>query len=191
MSKVPTMMPPIIANAMGAQKPSREIGISARLAAAAVNMIGRVRWIVASKTAVPSRHAFAPVLLDLHDQDHRISDQNADQRENSQNGDKTHRRIAGKHGGDHADETEWGHREDQEQALKTLQLDHQDRGHHEEHQRDDCRDRSLRFCAFFHRTSDFDAIAGRQRALKLVHASAQLLHDRGRLRWADGCLPAR
>ena len=37
------MMPPIIANAMGAQKPSRQIGISARLAAAAVNMIGRVR----------------------------------------------------------------------------------------------------------------------------------------------------
>ena len=79
------MMPPIIANAMGAQKPSREIGISARLAAAAVNMIGRVRCIVASKTAaqvaMPSRRCSSICTI----KNDRITDQNADQREDSQN----------------------------------------------------------------------------------------------------------
>ena len=96
-------------------------------------------------------------------------------------------RRSRRHGGQI--ETERGDRDDHEQSLKTLQLDHQDRGHHEEHQGDDGRDRSLRFCAFFHRASDFEAITNRQRALKLVHASAELLHDRGRLRWAEDVSP--
>ncbi len=40
------------------------------------------------------------MLLDLHNQDHRVADRNADQGENAKNSDKAHRRIAGKHGGD-------------------------------------------------------------------------------------------
>ena len=45
------MMPPIMANAIGPQNTWRAIGIMPRLAAAAVRMIGRRRWLVASTTA--------------------------------------------------------------------------------------------------------------------------------------------
>jgi hypothetical protein len=112
---------------IGAQKPSRQIGISARLAAATVN-IGRVRRIVTSRTASAGPHASRRCSSICRISDHRIADQNADQREDFENGDKIHRRTAGKDGGDRADETARGHCQDQEQSLKTLQLDHQDRG---------------------------------------------------------------
>lgn len=47
------------------------------------------------------------------------------------------------HGGDDADETGRAHRKDEEQALHTLQLDHEDRGHDKEHPRDDGREAVL------------------------------------------------
>ena len=50
-TSVPAMIPPIIAKAIGPQNTWREIGISARLAAAAVSRIGRARLSEASNTA--------------------------------------------------------------------------------------------------------------------------------------------
>ncbi len=68
-----------------------------------------------------------------------------------------------------SDETERGHRDDHEQALKTLQLDHQDGGHCEEHLQDDGRDLT-RKCDLVTETSGFIAL----RKKGLVFAAANI-----------------
>ena len=55
------------------------------------------------------------------------------------------------------------HRDHQEQPLEALQLHHQDRRHHEQHQRHHGRDRALRLGALLDRAGDRDRVAGRQR----------------------------
>ena len=55
----------------------------ARLAAAAVSMIGRIRCFVATTIRVPYRPSFLLELFNLHNQDRRVADQNADQRQHA------------------------------------------------------------------------------------------------------------
>ena len=61
-----------------------------RIAAAAVSMIGRSRWSAASTTASQASASLRPLVLDLVDQDHRIADDHAGQRDDAERGDEAH-----------------------------------------------------------------------------------------------------
>ncbi|MHC2299725.1 hypothetical protein ACVJBD_003931 [Rhizobium mongolense] len=108
----------------------------------------------------PWRHAFAPKLFNLHDQDDRVSDQDPYKRKHAKNCDESHRRVAEEQCYNHTDECRRSHCEHQEQPAEALQLDHQDRRHGKQHQRRDRSDRSLRLGAFLDGTTVGDAVAG-------------------------------
>ncbi len=82
-------------------------------------------------------------VLDLHNQYYRITDQDADQRQHAEDRNGSEWRPARQHSRDDADQCKRSDRKHQEQAVKALQLDHQDRGHDKEHQRNDGRYLSL------------------------------------------------
>src|ERR1700679_619788 len=112
---------------------------------------------------VPRRAALGAVLFDLDDQNDRVADQNADQRQHPQDRDEAQRRVARQQRGDDADKRQRRDGENQEQPLKTLQLQHQDGRHDEQHQRRHRGDRPLRLRALFHGAAGRDLIAGGQR----------------------------
>ena len=66
------------------------------------------------------------------------------------------------------------HRDHQEQPVEALQLDHQDRRHDEQHQRDDGGDRPLRLGAVLDRAGDRDVVAGGSASRELAHARLEL-----------------
>ena len=81
----------MIATAIGPQKLLRVSGIIARIAAAAVSMMGRKRRTVDSMIAVPQRMAACHVLIDLVDQDDRVAHDHAEQRDDAEHGDEAER----------------------------------------------------------------------------------------------------
>ena len=85
----------------------------------------------------------------------------------------------------HADQPERGDRHDQEQPREALQLDHQDRRHDEQHQRDHRGDRSLGLGALLDGAADRHPIAGRERSDELLHLGFELLDQRRRLGRVD------
>ena len=137
-----------------------------------------MRCSVASRTASQAAPASLQI-LDLDDQDDRIADEDADQRQHAENGDEAQRRVARQQRRDDADQRQRRDGEDQEQPVETLQLDHQDRRHDEQHQRHDGGDRALRLGAFLDRAADHDLVAGRQRLCEFRHLRRELV-DHGR-----------
>ena len=103
---------------------------------------------------LPCGLSFLLQVLDLHDQDHRVADQDADQGKNAEDRHETERRAARQQRHHDADQCKRRHCAHQEQLVKTLQLKHQDRGHDEDHQRNDRGDRRLALGAFFNRAAD-------------------------------------
>jgi len=65
------------------------------------------------------------VHVDLIDQDHRIADNHSTQRNDSENGDKPHRRAGRQQSRDDPDQTQRCDADHQDHLLKTLQLNHQ------------------------------------------------------------------
>ena len=137
--------------------------------------------MTAAQRSLPSRDQ----VLDLHDQDDRVADQDADQRQHAEDGDEAERRAARHQCRDHADQAERRHGDDQEQALEALQLDHQDGRHDEQHQRHHGDDRPLALGAFLDRAGGLDRVAGRQLGDEGVDRRLQLVDDGRRLRVAD------
>jgi hypothetical protein len=79
-----------MATAIGPQNTERDKGIMASAAAAAVSMMGRQRRTADSTMASRHRHR-RDVLLDLVDQDHRVTDDHAEQRDDAQVGHEAQR----------------------------------------------------------------------------------------------------
>ncbi len=113
-----------------------------------------MRCSVASTTASHVGRPSCFQMFDLHNQDHRVADQNADQSQDPEDRDESQRRATRQQRYDDADQGERRDREHQEQALEALQLDHQDRGHDEKHQRNDRRNRRLALGALLDRAAD-------------------------------------
>jgi hypothetical protein len=63
---------------------------------------------------------------------------------------------------DHTDDGERRDREHQKQTMEALHLNHQDRRHDEEHERNDGHDRRLALGALLHGAADPHRIASRQ-----------------------------
>src|SRR5690606_3412469 len=85
---------------------------------------------------LPRVDALAAQMFDLHDEDDRVADENANKRQHTQNGNETEWLAEGQERCNDADEGERGHGSDEEEPRETLQLDHQHGGHDEEHERD-------------------------------------------------------
>ena len=94
--------------------------MSARLAAAAVSTMGRILCCVASTTASQAATPSLRRCLDLHDKDHRIPDQDADQRQNAEDSDEPERCPAWQHGGNDTNETKRGNGNHEEETLEAL-----------------------------------------------------------------------
>ena len=90
---------------------------------------------------VPGRHALGPELVDLAHQDHRVADDDADEREHAEDGHEPHRLVEQQQGRHDADQPERRHREDEQQPAEVLELDHQEQRHGEQHHRHHGRDR--------------------------------------------------
>src|SRR5271166_808643 len=73
--------------------------------------------------------------FDLNHKDNGIADQDADEGDDAEDRHKTQRGAAKKQSQSDADHGQWRHRSDQEEPAETLQLEHQDGGHDEQHQR--------------------------------------------------------
>ena len=80
-----------MANAIGPQNTVGAIGIRPSTVESAVSMIGRKRELLASIDRVPDVLALGALGLDLHDQDHRVLGDHADQREDAEDGDEAER----------------------------------------------------------------------------------------------------
>jgi hypothetical protein len=70
--------------------------------------------------SVPGAASLGSQLLDLNDQNDRVADENADQRENAENGDEAELRTAGQQGRDDADMRQLRHHENQKQSRQCL-----------------------------------------------------------------------
>ena len=128
-----------------------------RLAAAAVSRIGRTRWHGRLNDGVPGRLALAEKFVDLRHQDHRIANDDADKGKHAEQRHKAERRVEASKRHDDADKTERRDADDERKLAETLQLNHQQKRHDEQHHRRDGRDRPLRLGVFL------DRPAGRER----------------------------
>ena len=145
-----------MAKAIGPQNTVGAIGIMPSTVETAVSRIGRKRDIARLDHRVPDALPSRALGLDLVDQDHRVADDHADQRENAEDRDEAERPAGQQQRRDDADQAERHHAEHQEQPLEALQLDHQDRQHEEQHQRHHGEDRGLRLGALLDRAADRD-----------------------------------
>jgi hypothetical protein len=85
---VATISPPMMATAIGPQKTLRVSGIIARMAAAAVSMIGRKRRTVEPTIASQGGMPAFSVLLDLVDENHRVAHDHSRKRDDAEVGDE-------------------------------------------------------------------------------------------------------
>ena len=81
---------------------------------------------------LPGRIALPFEDVDLCHQDHRVTNDDTNQRQDTQNGNKTQRRASRHQGNDHPDQPQRRNTDDQKQISQAVQLNHQE-GHHEKH----------------------------------------------------------
>ena len=72
------------------------------------------------------------MLLDLVDEDDRVADDHAGERQDTEDGDKAHGLVEHEHADGHADDAERRRQDGQDHVLEAAQLEHQER-HDEEH----------------------------------------------------------
>src|SRR4029079_14131170 len=99
--------------------------------------------------------------IDLADEDHRIADHHADQRDDPEDRNESHRRSRDKQSGGNTDDSQRCGGKYKEQPLKTLQLDHEDRDHDEDHDRKDREDAGLSLGALLDRAAYNHVVARR------------------------------
>ena len=134
---------------------------------------------------IPGGKACPLHLIDLGHQNHRVADDDADQRQDPQDRHKAHRcsrRHQRQHHADQAQRRDAGH---QEQLLHAVQLDHQEGGHQEQHQRHHFGNRPLGLATLLHRTAGGDLVAHRQTGGEFVDVRFESGHQVGGLYIAD------
>ena len=100
--------------------------------------------------------------IDLVDQDHRIADHHADQRDDAEDRNESHRCARDKQRGGDTDESQRCGGKHKEQPLKALQLHHEDRDHDQDHEREDRENAGLRLGALLDRAACNHVITRRQ-----------------------------
>ncbi len=114
----------------------------------------------------------------------------ADQRENPKDRHKAHRRARRHQRQDHADQPHSGATlATRNIFLHTVQLDHQEGRHEEQHQRHHLGNRPLGLAALLHRTAGDHLVTRRQAGGELVDIGLQLLDQIGRLQVARAHRP--
>ena len=130
---------------------------------------------------MPRIKAVAFVLVDLGHQDHRVTHNDAHQRQNPQDRHKAHRRAGRHQRQHHANQPQWRDTHHQEHLVHALQLDHQEGGHQEQHQRHHLGNRALGFGALLYRAAGLHVVAFRQIGRELVDVGLEHLDQISRL----------
>ncbi|MNX42777.1 hypothetical protein D3C86_732040 [compost metagenome] len=130
---------------------------------------------------IPRRIALVLVLFDLGHQDHRVADDDADQRQNPEDRHKAHRRAGRHQRNHHANQAQRRNAGHQEQLLHAVQLDHQEGRHQEQHQRHNLGNRPLGLAALLHRTARGDLVTHRQLGGKGINGWLEDFYQVGRL----------
>src|SRR5260221_9751147 len=145
---------------------------------------------------IPLRVPRLDVLLDLVHQNHRVAHDHAEQRDDTQVGDKAERHVPGQQDECHADQPERGSQQHHDGLLETLELDHQQSKHRNQHQRHYRDDRILALGTFLDGAGHFDAVVLGQLGAQGVELRLDLLGYHRRLDVAarvgahgDGRLP--
>ncbi len=136
------------------------------------------------------------VLLDLIDQNHRVAHDDAEHGNHPEHRDEAEWLAEQQQRDDHADQAERRGHHHHQHARETLQLDHQEHQHGDDHDRHLRVDRCLPLAAFLDRPADFDPVADRQRAANLAEGFVDRMRDVDPLRagrdvglHGDGRLP--
>src|SRR4029077_7474812 len=119
--------------------------------------------------------------LDLVDQDHRVADDHANERDEPEDSDKAHWGAREKQGGGDANDSEWSSGDYQEEPLETLQLQHQDRNHQEQHEGKDRQHTRLRLGTLLHGPARHDVVASGEFRLERGNLGGERFHDGCRL----------
>mmetsp|Transcript_42319 Transcript_42319/g.99329 ORF Transcript_42319/g.99329 Transcript_42319/m.99329 type:complete len:737 (-) Transcript_42319:1283-3493(-) len=122
----------------------------------------------------PVRHAARAVLLDLVDQDHRVANDHAVERNDAQHGNETKRPAQHQQRHRHTGDPEEARDEGQQRAREALQLQHQQREGDEQHHGHTRKDRALTLAALLHRTGDLDAVARGHLLLQFIQLRPDL-----------------
>src|SRR5690606_3094850 len=127
---------------------------------------------------IPWMHTLGNMLLNLHNQDDRVADENAYQRQHAEDRHETERLAAWQQSRHDADQSQRRHGHYKEKALEALELKHQDGRHDEQHQWNDRSDRTLALATFLHRTRRLDIISRRKLVGEGLDGRCQILDDR-------------
>jgi hypothetical protein len=118
---------------------------------------------------VPWVASVADFGLDLVDQNDRVANDHADQRNDAEYGDETHGCARYQQRRSNADDGERSSGDHEEEPLKTLQLQHEDRDHEEQHERENREHTALRLRALLDSAAGRNVVAPRELRLECVN----------------------
>ena len=113
--------------AIGPQNIVTAIGINPSTVEIAVSMIGRNRDNARLDDRIPDIEALRQFKIDLLDQDHRISGNHPEQRQNPEDGHEPERLVKEEERRNDADQAHRDDAQHKKETIETLQLDHQER----------------------------------------------------------------
>ena len=140
---------------------------------------------------LPGLDAASPLVLDLMDEDHRVADDHAGQRDDPEDGDEPHRRAGGEQDGGDPDEPERRHADDQGHLPEASELQHDHGEHERDHQRRLREDGGVALGALLHRAADLEQGPRRHRRAQLVERAGDLLMHEARLEAWQSARPER
>ncbi len=110
---------------------------------------------------IPRQVSITLIGINLRHQNHRVTYDDPDQRQYPKDRHKAHRRTRWDQRQHHANQAQRRNAGDQEHLLHTVQLNHQERRHQEDHQRHDTGNRSLSLATLFDGTARSNLVARR------------------------------
>lgn len=137
---------------------------------------------------VPGLHSLVSQRLNLNNEDHRVANQNANEREDAENCDEAKRCTRWQQCSDHSNHSQRCDRDNENESLETLQLDHQDGRDAEQHERYDFKNRPLPLGTLFNGTARLKGISRRQLLIEVIYRTFELRDD---CRWLNGFVDAR
>ena len=135
--------------------------------------------------------AFAHIGLDLIDENDGVAHVHAGERDQAEQSDEAERAMGEVERDRRADDAERRGEEDDRQPREALQLDHQQRQHDDDHDREQGEDRDVALLRFLDRPAHLDAIAGLQAVADRRELLPQRRRNVGRLRAVDDVGDAR
>ena len=154
------------------------------MAASAVSTTGRARRTVAPMIGALAAMAGRDVAVDLIDENDRVAHDHAGERDQTEQGHEAERPVGDEQRTGRPDQPERRGREHEREPREALQLDHQERQHHDGHDREHGDQRAVGLDALLDRSAGLDAVAVGQRILDRLQLRLTSLLTSGACTWS-------